>query len=281
MRLFKKLKSLVNAPAEIEQIRVSLNALLVEYALDSIRRRNPDSLNLKGFSVFSQSDEDGILQEIFSTISIENGVFLEAGCGNGLENNTHYLLLNGWRGVWVDAEQSNIDYIRSQLPSSDKLQVVMSALDLENVSEIVSSALSNISSSSLDFLSLDIDGNDIYLLDKLLAFEPKVICVEYNPSFPPPAEICTEYRSEYTWQSDNYFGASLESFSRKLSGEGYHLVACSISGYNAFFVKKEFLSGLKSLSTVAAYNPSRLYTTHKRSAHRNSMKFLHDRLSSG
>ncbi len=37
--------------------------------------------------------------------------FVEIGCADGLENNSHLLLLNGFRGVWVDGAKGKIENI--------------------------------------------------------------------------------------------------------------------------------------------------------------------------
>ena len=52
-----------------------------------------------GYRVYSQNDEDGIIESIFSDIGINNKLFIEIGIGNGIENNTHYLLLKNWTGL--------------------------------------------------------------------------------------------------------------------------------------------------------------------------------------
>ena len=59
---------------------------------------NQKRLELYGFKVYSQNDEDGILEEIFKRIGIENGTFCEIGVENGLECNTLYLIHKGWIG---------------------------------------------------------------------------------------------------------------------------------------------------------------------------------------
>ena len=61
----------------------------------AIRRASP----LSGYSVYSQGDEDGILDEILRRLGITYGTFLEIGVGDGLQNNTAYLLAKGWNGA--------------------------------------------------------------------------------------------------------------------------------------------------------------------------------------
>ncbi len=86
-----------------------------------IRRDMPDNLLLKGYKIYSQTDEDGIIEAIFERIG-GGRTFIEIGSGNGTENNTHALLLRGWRGVWVDGRADRIAFVRSEVgPTPDLL----------------------------------------------------------------------------------------------------------------------------------------------------------------
>ncbi len=66
----------------------------------------PDNPAAHGFKVYSQSDEDGIIETICNRLQLDGGTFVEIGCGNGHENNTHYLLLKDWKGIWIDGDPS-------------------------------------------------------------------------------------------------------------------------------------------------------------------------------
>ncbi|MGK7887297.1 MAG: hypothetical protein AB4057_22045 [Crocosphaera sp.] len=57
---------------------------------DDIRR-----LEHFGFKVYSQSDEDGIIEEIFARIGVKSKTFVDFGAETGAENNSHYLLGKG------------------------------------------------------------------------------------------------------------------------------------------------------------------------------------------
>ena len=69
------------------------------------RMQDPRALERFGYKVYSQNDEDGILQEIFRRIGTTNKIFVEFGTQDGLESIGHYLLLCGWSGFWkaIDA----------------------------------------------------------------------------------------------------------------------------------------------------------------------------------
>jgi len=57
-----------------------------------------------GFKVFSQFDEDGIIQYLINTLPIANRTFIEFGVENYEESNTRFLLLNDhWQGMVLDA----------------------------------------------------------------------------------------------------------------------------------------------------------------------------------
>jgi hypothetical protein len=64
--------------------------------------------------IYSQRGEDGILAEIFRRIGTGGTFFVEFGAGDGSENNTAWLLENGWSGVWIEGDPSNAAGIRSR-----------------------------------------------------------------------------------------------------------------------------------------------------------------------
>jgi Methyltransferase FkbM domain len=179
-----------------------------------IFEKSPDNPVLSGFKVYSQVDEDGIIQKLFSKVSSEglDQTLIEIGCGNGLENNTHYLMLQGYRGFWVDGSDRNIADLDKGLDlrngTRSRLKVSHRFIDLDNISYTIGEACSFIDSHEPDILSLDIDGNDLFILKKALtACRPKFLCLEYNPKFPPPLAISIEYDARHTWEQDDYHGA--------------------------------------------------------------------------
>ena len=92
-------------------------------------------------------------------------------------------------------------------------------------------------------MSLDLDGNDLYLVDAILhaGFKPKLFIVEYNAKFPPPVEFTIAYDAGHVWRANDYFGASLTSFVKLFARFGYMLVCCNAAtGANAFFVHESY-----------------------------------------
>lgn len=146
-------------------------------------KSEPNRLEHYGFKVYSQGDEDGILEEIFRRLSISKGTFCEIGVEWGLECNSLYLIHKGWKGLWIEGNLDHKEKINDKfsyiIPS--KLSCEFTFVTQENINKLLSDRGYEID--GIDFLSIDIDGNDIYLLQSM-EFKPKVICIEYNAKFP-------------------------------------------------------------------------------------------------
>jgi hypothetical protein len=217
--------------------------LSMRWAISAQASGNP--LNRFGEKFFSQSDEDGITLEIIKRLGHQEGIFLELGVGNGLENNTLVLLSIGWRGAWIGGE--NLAFDPNVNPR--RLYYKKAWVSLDNINELVDQALSGIAVSDVDVLSVDLDGNDLYYTEALLkVLHPKLVIVEYNPKFPPPARWSVKYDPNFRWDGTDYHGASLSSFCDLLAQCDYTLVCCnSATGVNAFFVKNDYLVAFKDV----------------------------------
>lgn len=129
-------------------------------------------------------------------------------------------------------------------------------LDTENIKEIAS---------EVDFLSIDVDGNDLHILRSFLTVSrPRVICAEYNALFPPPLKISVAYDKSHSWSGDDYMGASLSAFTEML--DGYLLFGCGIAGLNAFFVRCDLAQPFTKYPEHDLYQPFRVALFHPEAA---------------
>jgi hypothetical protein len=242
-----------------------------------VRAATPDNPAACGFKVYSQADEDGIIEEIFRRIGIERGYFIEIGCGDGRENNSHYVLLKGWRGIWVDGDVNNTAAIRAALPLDGRLRLVEQMVTRDNVTTIPVAAGSP-GFGALDLLSVDVDGNDLAIAESAIeAWSPKVVIGEYNAKFPPPLQLEVDYDPEHCWAGDDYHGASLASWVERLK-PSYHLVTCNLAGTNAFFVREDLARQFTAYPLAQLCQPARFHLTALRSGHVPSLSFLRNSL---
>ena len=122
------------------------------------------------------------------------------------------------------------------------LKVVHKFVDKSNINEIFSF-------DNIGIFSLDIDGNDYWILKELLDKKifPEIIVVEYNSTFLNKS-ITVPYNKNFErfrmHKSGWYHGASIVAFDKLLKSKKYSLVK-AIAGINAFFVNKEILKKAK------------------------------------
>lgn len=227
----------------------------------SLRLAHPNPLSRCGMKCFSQTDEDGITLEILRRInSLETGTFAEFGVGNGTENNTLILKAIGWKGFWVGGEK--LAYSTGQSPGSFHYRRAW--ITRENIVALAEEGRRKLDDRPIDVISLDLDGNDIHLVEKLLenGFRPKLFIVEYNAKFPPPVRWQMDYDARHRWAGDDYFGASLCSFVDLFSRFGFFLACCNAhTGANAFFLREELRGAFPDIPNDLneIYVPPRYY----------------------
>ena len=158
----------------------------------------------------------------------------------------------------------------------NKLDVVNSFIDKDNIIDIFNQANSFFGSKEIDFFSLDIDGNDYYIMEALLehSFFPKLVCVEYNAKFRPPLKLKIKYNKSHVWDGTDYQGCTLQSYVDLFADHNYTLVCCNIPGNNAFFVRNEFASLFKIYTAAELYQPCRYYLCPITLAHKPSLNYL-------
>ena len=258
---FRKLQALKAAGLSLLEIR----ELMQLQQIQLLQNSRPNPLNKFGQKCFSQNEEDGITLEILRRIKcIDKGVFAEFGVGDGTENNTLILKALGWKGFWVGGEDLAFDIKQPK----EKFSYFKTWVTLDNIVDLTNKGKANCAAKEIDVISLDLDGNDIYLVEKLLTsgYTPKLFIVEYNPKFPPPIKWQINYDLNHIWEGDDYFGASLQSFNELFNQYSYQLVCCNpSSGSNAFFVRNDFSKSFQDIPKDIndIYFPARHLTRKK------------------
>jgi hypothetical protein len=202
------------------------------------RYADPRRLLASAFQVSSQNGEDGILMEIFRRIGATDRRFVEIGVGNGRENNTAFLVSQGWTGVWVDCDAGFTEVLSRARVAPSVVTPVVSYVTPENAAAIIQNAGVP---AEFDLLSIDTDQSTPHIWEALGAFRPRAVVVEYNAMIPPSIAWTTRYQPERAWDGRQNWGASLKAL--ELIGDrlGYSLVGCEFVGVNAFFVRNDLV----------------------------------------
>jgi hypothetical protein len=225
------------------------------------RNADPKRLLRHGYKVYSQNDEDGIVAEIFHRIGTANRAFIEFGVETGVECNTAKLLVEGWRGLWIEANPVSVEAIRKNFApfiEERRLSLTESRVSAENINALI--AQSGLTG-EIDLLSIDIDYNDYWVWKAIDVVNPRLVAIEYNATLRPPMSLVVPYRPDAEWDGSNFQGASLEALVKLAAEKNYRIVGCSIAGVNAFFVRAD-LCGDRFLEPATAqehYEPPRHY----------------------
>jgi hypothetical protein len=218
-------------------------------------KKTIDNLYEVEFKVFSQFGDDGIIQYLINNIEMPKN-FIEFGVETYHEANTRFLLMNdNWSGLVIDGSKKNIQSIYNQdIYWKFDLKAIEAFITAENINHLISS---NGFSGEIGLLSVDIDGNDYWVLQSIEVIKPVVIVIEYNNTFGKERSISVPYDVSFfrtkAHYSNLFFGASLPAFCHLCSGRGYTLVGCNSNGLNAYFVRNDRLGNLPTPSLEEAF----------------------------
>jgi len=223
------------------------------------RHADPKRLLRYGFKTYAQNDEDGIIQEIFRRVGAASRTFVEFGVERGIECNSVKLLVEGWRGLWIEGARENADAIRRRFApfiGTGRLTLVAEFITAENIDALLGAAGIT---GEIDLLGIDIDYNDYWVWKAITAVRPRVVVIEYNASLRPPLSFTVPYDPNGRWSGSNYYGASLEALVRLGRNKGYRIVGCSVAGVNAFFVREDLCGDafLEPATAEEHYEPPR------------------------
>ena len=251
------------------------NELISKLYINSIIERKQklfqNTLEPYGRKVYSQTDEDGILEEIIFRMNKNQTdlTFVEIGVGSGTENNTLKLLAEGAKGVWIEGDSQKAKSclaLTHKFVEEKRLLILNAMADINNLKEICSKVVEQLGTNVIDVFSIDVDGPDYELTELMLSENlllPEIIVCEYNGRFGPSIIANDDYTNNVSKSKlpPHLFygtGSSLNRWVNLL--RNYKLVACGILGINAFFVRADKHDSYKFPNTNIReiYNPLEL-----------------------
>ncbi len=193
--------------------------------------------------VMSQWGEDGILDYLCDIAGVTKPRILEIGAGNFSECNSKFLVSNRNASAYlVDINEELTENVnKSSLKWKTHLFSDISWVTPSNVEEICRRAESALGG-DIDVLSLDLDGNDYWVLKEIPLSTFRVIVLEYNPLFGhkfavavPRDDLFSRTQKHY---SNLYWGASIKAYVDHLSENNFVFVGTNRAMNNAFFLHK-------------------------------------------
>jgi hypothetical protein len=199
---------------------------------------------------FSNSHEDQILARYIAELlpPVHNRMAIDIGAGDGMRwSNTYALFANGWSGVGIEFDPRKFVKLAGAYKHYPQVFAARNRATPENIVPLLQSY-----DIEKDFsvLSLDIDGNDYWVLRAILsAFRPQLIVTEINEKIPPPIRFVVKYDPDFQLRH-HFFGYSLATLTDLCDEFGYALLEVEYN--NAFLTPKE-LAGDRALDALTAY----------------------------
>lgn len=211
------------------------------------------------YSWLSQNGEDGILRYLFEEIGFESRIFVEFGFGAQQCNALRLMIHEKFGGLMMDGSAEQCDHFNraAQAMNIPNVQAVCTFIDLENLESLISE---NGIPREIDFLSVDVNGNDYWFWEKLEVVSPRVACIEYNAGMGPSWSCTIPYSADferYAAHPSGFFaGASLKALETLGQKKGYRLVGCDATGTNSFFLRDDIVApNIPTLTAQEAFKP--------------------------
>lgn len=199
----------------------------------------------------SFQNEDKIIEHLVSQIGISGNerYYVDVGASNGIQmSNTYALAANGWSGISIEANADKFACLANYYRSFEGACLFKGIATPENILGILSSFNAP---KRFGVLSLDIDGYDWFVLEKLLEeYRPSIICMEINEGLPPPLKFSVLYRPDYWWQVNHFFGCSISKASELAEKNDYGVYWLE---YNNLFLLDKRRVNFSPISAEEAY----------------------------
>ena len=238
----KKFYSLILFLSSFKKFKKEINKSKTSY----LYSKNLDKINYKEYKITSQNNEDGIIEYIFSNIS-NNKFFIEIGF-DYFECNTLNLIKKGWNGILIEADEEKclrIEKCINHFFPNNKIEIINSKIDIDNINNFTKHQ-------KIDFFSIDIDGNDYWVLEKLEKENISIICSEYNPWIGNKNFKTIPYDKNFLYMNDYYFGASLNAYTDLLKTK-FDLIGIDSSGTNAFYINNNISHNFEILTPEKSF----------------------------
>jgi len=240
--------------------KIIINKISNKFFSNSIFKRNLDDLKLQNgqlfsfflktrletiknldelsFKVFSQNNEDAILEYLILSLKINDIKFVEIGTEDYSESNTRFIYEKyNCDGLIIDNTKNLLSKVSKQLHIwKGNLAIEENVVDKKNIKSLLSKHSFD---NEIDIFSIDIDGVDYWIIKELPDQISKIFVAEYNPYFGSNLEITVPYLEEFNrskyHESNLCWGMSLKALINLMLSKGFRFIGSNSLRNNAFF----------------------------------------------
>ena len=223
---------------------------------------------------FSHSNEQQILSRYVEQLLPKEHprTVVDIGAGNGVRwSNSYALLLEGWKGLGVEVDWQKYVLLSRAYRHFPRAHACHSRADPDNVVSLLEEFDIE---SDFAVLCLDIDGNDYWVLNKILSkFRPGLVVTEINENIPPPLRFLIKFDPDFHLRH-HFYGYSIAALEDLCEEHDYGILQLEYN--NAFLAPRE-LGGQGFRDAESAYREGYLdkEDRKKRFASNLDMEILH------
>ena len=177
----------------------------------------------------SQKGQDSLIQRVFDIVGTTDKYYVEFGAYDGVQmcNTWYFKNKKGWSGLLLDNMYENLE-----------INLHKRHITKENICDIFAEFKVP---KQHDFLCVDIDGCDYWILKEiLLQYSPRVIMVETAVRFEPYESVALKYDPNWSWNGRDWYGASPYAFKKMF--DKYNYVPIYIHEDDMFAVRRDVLT---------------------------------------
>jgi hypothetical protein len=204
----------------------------------------------------SQFGQAEWILEFFCSQGYTTGTVFEAGAHSPFSiSNASCFIRSGWKAILVESQTEYAEaWSDLKLPdvAIHNATISYGARSLDRLFSQLNAPL------SLDIMFLDIDGGEYHLLRDMVDYRPKVICVEYDNSYP----LSIDYVPKSAYHGVRSGQASSRAMYRLMQEKGYIYINSFFLDH--VFIDSSFLSTLKHPFTESAIGLSGFITNAPR-----------------
>lgn len=168
---------------------------------------------IKGKDLYSQNGEGLYLEYVLHKLNFgTNRVCIDIGGGDGFYlSNSRHIKSIGYEQYIIDKE------------NGDNITVASAYRYIHRP----------------DVISMDIDGNDYWILEKIFSFhKPIVVIAEFNPAFSDSRTI--KYNPDHIWDGTDYYGFSFDAGKKLFEKHGYKVIF-NVANMNMIAVREDLI----------------------------------------
>lgn len=160
---------------------------------------------------------------------------VDIGAGNGVRwSNSYALVLENWKALGIEANAGKHSLLSRTYRRFPNANACHSYASPENINQLLTEFGVE---KEFGVLTLDIDGNDYWVLDAILSgFRPGLVVTEINESIPPPLRFVVKYDPAFQLHH-HFFGHSISALEDLCQNHGYGILQLEYN--NAFLAPRE------------------------------------------